>query len=126
MAAPFAEREHQGSRRSQPCRFNWPTFQPEARLEGPQDALTDAPTRQIVTLDALGGGVDISHLQARACLAGWRCSVIWGITGDRHGAGSGGFDDLVARVFLDGEKAFIAEFPRHVLRYLDFVARRIQ
>jgi hypothetical protein len=25
----------------------------------------------------------------RACLADWRDSLIWGITGDRHGAGQG-------------------------------------
>ena len=75
MAAPFAEREHQGSGRAQPRRLDGPAFQPEARFEGPQDALTDAPARQIVTLDALGG-VDISHLQARACLAGWRDSLM--------------------------------------------------
>ena len=68
----------------------------------------------------------MAYISTSLYLAGWRDSLIWGITGDRHGAGSGGFDDLVARVFLDGEQAFIAEFPRHVFGYLEFVARRIK
>ncbi|MBD9599360.1 hypothetical protein IB252_05895 [Pseudomonas sp. PDM10] len=32
----------------------------------------------------------IGNLQADACLAGWRDSLKWGITGNRHGAGYGG------------------------------------
>ena len=70
MAAPFAEREHQGSGRAQPRRLDGPAFQPEARFEGPQDALTDAPTRQIVTLDAFGGGIHIAPPGAPASPAG--------------------------------------------------------
>ena len=35
-------------------------------------------------------------------------------------------DNLVAEVFLNGEQAFISEFPRHTFRRFENVARRIQ
>lgn len=32
--------------------------------------------------------VNSGHYPEKAFIAGWRSSVIWGITGDRHGVGS--------------------------------------